>query len=1499
MAIPQINLYFTTNEVTEHEYNDAIDDLKNFDCIDRSDENSRFLHSYERSDKHEPAFAFEDVTCESTFLTNNSVSDKCWSALKCYFALSYKNDSEITNDIIDNDCIPTMKETCPDMLYNSLKCISFHRLMNGISDCPYNDDENIFEETNLELFEKLKFQYYQCYFTGKYIPQSAILNTKCDCGRLENFFCEDENEIENFTKRTVSFQTICDGFQELYPLMIDDKNETDETKCEQWECDNIYTHCDGIWNCLYGEDEMNCNSSPVLLNCSSDQRLCVTRNTSELTCLSINKINDGIVDCLGGTDEQNLCPPTVIYRERRFYCMNKHPLRCLKFLQLCNGYEDCLYGDDEQFCQKNRTMSMYNSICKPEYLSLASDVEKFLCNASTSENYKATVKYFTINRFHESFHNEINDNQQLNVITLDDYKPIPLLDNPRCHRGLDVRIWLNKSSNIYTSGCLCPPSYYGKQCQYQNQRLSLSIRFHASVQSRKILFLILILLLDNTNQQIIHSYEQFTYLSIRDCKMKFNIYLLYSTRPKYMNRTYSIHMNIYEQHSLQYRGSFFYALNFLFLPVHRLAFIVNIPFENNYQICSNRKCYHGKCIKYFNTKETFCLCEQGWSGQHCHIPFNCTCSSNSLCIGTLNNHRSICICRENYFGSQCYIRDRICDRNSCENNGLCIAHDDFMLSTNQNYFCICPKGFSEKQCQRNDTQINLVFDKNLFLSHSVFIHFITIIPLNPFAFRMTKSSPQRLTTLQTISQATNTLRIYWSQPFHLVFIETLDKTFYLTITQSIYNYSRMITKTIDLTHRCPSINELVSKTFAQLHLLHRIKSYHLICQQYSPNLSCFHDDIHFCLCYDHQNKRLANCFQFDHHMKFDCFGRNECENDGQCFQDSPDCPKRSICICRSCYYGNRCQFTTSEFGLSLDAILAYHIIPDANISHQTSIVKLNLRRLVCDIEDDKTSITAVCRYYEAFNEIQMMITSGPSLNLVDYLVELDRLDDAHRYFKQIHDEDQHRRSGQLYNIGLKKLIEESDELIMFHSIPLNSDDLLELSKSTTYQPINPEEMQESSLSAFRIIFDWFKEHGYQQGHRIARSPVFGSRDTSSRRNSLLVPPKPHEEENTINVDGIASSIRFSNDQEANRYKYLLDAFVILLLRDVDLLFYVFEAEFKSIILHKLIEIPLTYLYEEAKQLCKAINELTNKIYHGKFAFYSLISVIRWFYRSNPLLTQFYQESDLTLSQQQFTNTLLTLFENSLMEYLRLILNEIQNESSPISSNCQVHSLTVHVFDYMEDYLNYESIITTVHKNQNSIVPSCIYMGELYRILCRNIFEKRPESIVYDDSVIRAIFLLNNTTYIFKRIESSSLLSIMELIHPNLKSNIETYIEKSIKIYMKCCSPIITAMQQMFHYDDLHHLPNNQLKDSDRSQLKSNFLMVNTAIDTFRRQNQSYVIDDSQLRDRLRSELKTTILDMFTKYYTKFASKNFTHHPEKYIRYNPSTFNNLIEQLFED
>jgi len=155
------------------------------------------------------------------------------------------------------------------------------------------------------------------------------------------------------------------------------------------------------------------------------------------------------------------------------------------------------------------------------------------------------------------------------------------------------------------------------------------------------------------------------------------------------------------------------------------------------------------------------------------------------------------------------------------------------------------------------------------------------------------------------------------EPFHLVFIELLNKTYYLTLIHKTSNLLTIFVGPINPSDRCPHISELFNETFIKLHLLRRIKYYHLSCQTYSPDLQCFYDDVHLCLCYDFYEKHLPNCFNFDHNMTFDCLGQSECENEGQCFQDSPDCPKRSMSICRPCFYGTRCQFSTSGFGLSL------------------------------------------------------------------------------------------------------------------------------------------------------------------------------------------------------------------------------------------------------------------------------------------------------------------------------------------------------------------------------------------------------------------------------------------------------------------------------------------------------------------------------------------------------------------------------------------------------
>ncbi|CAF3528930.1 unnamed protein product [Rotaria sp. Silwood1] len=871
------------------------------------------IHDYYRTYEYNP----NNFTCYTHLQCNRGPFPACldWSEI-CNGQVDC-----LDGEFDEEHCWQLEINECNDNEYRCTngQCIpqSFFRDDRNTPDCLDGSDEISlsFEHSYKCNIELLK-HHFKCEITGTYLHQSLVRNDICECKLEDQHWCEDEDLHINYARKNISFQTICDGFTELIPITIEGQNETDETECEQWSCKNIYTPCDGLWNCPHGEDEVGCDLSSSL-NCSSDCHKCVSPDTNELICLPVKQANDGKIDCLGATDEPTLCQEKYqVNFYYNFYCINSSPYKCIGHQSLCDNGAFCDHGDDEKFCVKNRTdISIVDNICHSSYLSIRSEVEQFLCH-ETKYKVKQQRKYFSLDEMSKPV-----EDQTKNII-----KPIfsnlPRMEMPhqhelRCHRGFDLRIWLNNEKNLTTNACLCPPSFYGNMCQYQNQRVSLTIKFQVVSDSWSTLFAIIISLIDDSEERTIHSYEQFTYLATRDCKIKFNIYLLYSTRPKNESKNYAIQIDIYEKISLIYRGSLLFPIIFPFLPVHRLVYIVDIPRINeDIQSCSNSQCIRGKCVKYSNNPKngSFCQCKPGWSGRYCTIQHTCTCSSDSICIDVLANNRSVCVCPINKFGDRCLLVNTICqmDKNfTCQHGGQCIPADEYMISARK-FICICPKGYIGDRCEIVDNKIILSFQKSIVLSQSIFIHFIQVI---------NNSAPMRTTTFRTIPLTKSSLVVYccYSKP---------------------YERSTIINKMINPTDRCQHINELFNGTFVQMHVLRRIKYYHLPCRNYSSNLSCFYDDLHICLCYDYGNQRLANCFDFNHNMKFECLGQSVCENAGECFQDTSDCPQRSMCICPACFYGTRCQFSSSGFGLSLDSILAYHIQPHINLIHQPNIVKI-------------------------------------------------------------------------------------------------------------------------------------------------------------------------------------------------------------------------------------------------------------------------------------------------------------------------------------------------------------------------------------------------------------------------------------------------------------------------------------------------------------------------------------------------------------------------------
>ncbi|CAF3859355.1 unnamed protein product, partial [Rotaria sordida] len=52
------------------------------------------------------------------------------------------------------------------------------------------------------------------------------------------------------------------------------------------------------------------------------------------------------------------------------------------------------------------------------------------------------------------------------------------MKNWYCNRGIIIHFNDNK-----TNKCLCPPSYFGDRCQWQNQRISLTLQLVHRVET--------------------------------------------------------------------------------------------------------------------------------------------------------------------------------------------------------------------------------------------------------------------------------------------------------------------------------------------------------------------------------------------------------------------------------------------------------------------------------------------------------------------------------------------------------------------------------------------------------------------------------------------------------------------------------------------------------------------------------------------------------------------------------------------------------------------------------------------------------------------------------------------------------------------------------------------------------------------------------------------------------------------------------------------------------
>ncbi|XP_035904499.1 exocyst complex component 7 [Anopheles stephensi] len=167
---------------------------------------------------------------------------------------------------------------------------------------------------------------------------------------------------------------------------------------------------------------------------------------------------------------------------------------------------------------------------------------------------------------------------------------------------------------------------------------------------------------------------------------------------------------------------------------------------------------------------------------------------------------------------------------------------------------------------------------------------------------------------------------------------------------------------------------------------------------------------------------------------------------------------------------------------------------------------------------------------------------------------------------------------------------------------------------------------------------------------------------------------------------------------------------------------------------------------------------------------------------------------------------------------------------------------------------------------------------------------------YSDTATKQLFKLNNTHYILKSLQRSSLMEIVALTEHDCERRYQKMIQDLKKAYLGSWSKLLSFIHPL---DDMPRPINGKVKDKERATIKDRFSNFNKELDDAVKTQRAISVPDVLLREGIKRDNSEHIVPKYNTFFEVYSDVQFSKNIDKYVKYRPSDVATMLNSFFDD